>query len=78
MSEQVNKMIDALDQDDHIEAETAFKSALVDKVGAVLDDKRKDLAKTFVRAGETVSPAETSGDENVDTVQPTEQPDTGA
>ena len=29
-------------------------------------------------SGETEQPAETSGDENVDTVQPTEQPDTGA
>jgi len=69
MSEMVRNMIDALDQDDHIEAETQFKSALVDKVGAALDDRRKDLAKTFVRAGET---------ENVDSVQPTEQPDSGA
>jgi len=52
MSEMVRNMIDALDQDDHIEAETQFKSALVDKVGAALDDRRKDLAKTFVRTGE--------------------------
>jgi len=75
MSEQVNKMIDALDQDDHIEAETQFKAALVDKVGAVLDDKRKDLAKTFVRSDETpVGEAE----QDVDSVQSTEQSDTGA
>ena len=71
MSEQVNKMIDALDQDDNLEAETQLKSALVDKVGAVLDDKRKELAKTFVRSDDT-------GEANVDSVQPTEQPDTGA
>ena len=77
MSEQVNKMIDALDQDDHIEAETAFKLALVDKVGAVLDDKRKDLAKTFVKTNETETPAG-EAEENVDSVQSTEQPDTGA
>lgn len=75
MSEQVNKMIDALDQDDHIEAETAFKSALVDKVGAVLDDKRKDLAKTFVKTTEVETPA---GEADVDSVQSPEQPDTGA
>lgn len=53
MSEMVRNMIDALDKDDHIEAETQFKSALVDKVGTALDDRRKDLAKTFVRTGET-------------------------
>ena len=67
MSEQVNKMIDALDKDDHIEAETQFKSALVDKVGAALDDRRKDLAKTFVRTGDIT---------DVDSVQPTEQSNT--
>ena len=66
MSEQVKSMIDALDKDDHIEAETQFKSALVDKVGAALDDRRKDLAKTFVRTGDIT---------DVDSVQPTEQSD---
>ena len=83
MSEQVSKMIDALDKDDNSEAEIQFKSALTDKVGDVLDTKRKDLAKTFVASSDEVEtpaeqPAETSGDENVDSVQPTEQPDTGA
>jgi len=67
MSEQVKSMIDALDKDDHIEAETQFKSALVDKVGAALDDRRKDLAKTFVRTGDIT---------DVDSVQPTEQSNT--
>lgn len=66
MSEQVKSMIDALEKDDHIEAETQFKSALVDKVGAALDDRRKDLAKTFVRTGDIT---------DVDSVQPTEQSD---
>jgi len=75
MSEQVSKMIDALDKDDNLEAEIQFKSALTDKVGDVLDTKRKDLAKTFVASSDEV---ETPGDENVDSVQPTEQPDTGA
>lgn len=69
MSEQVKNMVDALDREDHIEAETQFKSALVDKVGAALDDRRKDLAKTFVRTGET---------QDVDSVQSTEQSDTWA
>jgi len=72
MSEQVQNMINALDADDHIEAETQFKSALTDKVGAALDDRRKDLAKTFVRSDE-VGEAE-----NVDSVQSPEQSDTGA
>jgi hypothetical protein len=67
MSEQVKNMINALDKDDHIEAETQFKSALVDKVGTALDDRRKDLAKTFVRTGDIT---------DVDSVQPTEQSNT--
>lgn len=70
MSEQVKNMIDALDKEDHIEAETQLKSALVDKVGAALDDRRKDLAKTFVRSNDT---GET---QDVDSVQSTEQSDT--
>ena len=72
MSEHVKNMINALDQDDNLEAETSFKAALTDKVGDVLDDRRKDLAKTFVRSDDTGEA------ENVDSVQPTEQPDTGA
>ena len=43
MSEQVSKMIDALDKDDNLEAEIQFKSALTDKVGDVLDTKEKVL-----------------------------------
>jgi hypothetical protein len=72
MSEHVKNMIDALDQDDNLEAETNLKAALTDKVGAALDDRRKDLAKTFVRSDE-VGEAE-----NVDSVQSPEQSDTGA
>jgi len=72
MSEHVKNMIDALDQDDNLEAETNLKAALTDKVGAALDDKRKDLAKTFVRSDDTGEA------ENVDSVQSPEQSDTGA
>lgn len=53
MSEHVKNIINALDQDDNLEAETNFKAALTDKIGDVLDDRRKELAKTFVRTGET-------------------------
>ena len=72
MSEHVKNMIDALDQDDNLEAETSLKAALTDKVGAALDDRRKDLAKTFVRSDQ-VGEAE-----YVDSVQSPEQSDTGA
>lgn len=72
MSEHVRSMIDALDQDNNLDAETSFKAALTDKVGDVLDMKRKDLAKTFVRSDDTGEA------ENVDSVQSPEQSDTGA
>ena len=49
MSEQVSKMIDALDKDDNLEAEIQFKSALTDKVGDVLDTKEKTLQKLLLQ-----------------------------
>ena len=41
-------MIDALEKDDNVAAEKSFKSALTDKVGAELDDKRKEVASTIM------------------------------
>ena len=41
-------MIDALEKGDNLSAEKAFKSALSDKVGNELDDKRKDVASTIM------------------------------
>lgn len=41
-------MIDALEKGDNLGAETAFKSALSNKVGTELDDKRKDVASTIM------------------------------
>jgi len=41
-------MIDALDNDNNVEAEKHFKSALSAKVGQELDDKRKDIAGTIM------------------------------
>ena len=48
MSEVVKKMIDAIVDDDKVESETEFKSALSSKVGQALDDRRKDLASTIL------------------------------
>tara|TARA_Y100001937_G_scaffold16527_1_gene22817 strand:+ start:362 stop:568 length:207 start_codon:yes stop_codon:yes gene_type:complete len=62
--EDTKKMIDALDQGDTIEAEKAIKSALADKVGVELDNRRKDLAGTLLNK-------EPESGENVNT-EPTE------
>ena len=47
MSEQVSKMIDALDKDDNLEAEIQFKSALTDKVGRCFGYEKKRPCKNF-------------------------------
>ena len=41
-------MIDALEKDDNLSAEKAFKAELSAKVGNELDDKRKDVASTIM------------------------------
>ena len=46
--EDTKNMINALDKGDNVEAEKAFKAALSDKVGAELDQRRKDLAGTLL------------------------------
>ena len=46
--ENTKNMINALDKGDNVEAEKAFKAALSDKVGAELDQRRKDLAGTIM------------------------------
>ena len=42
------EFVNALMGDDNITAETAFKSAMIDKVGDALEKKRIDLSKAFV------------------------------
>jgi len=54
-------MIDALANDDTIEAEKNFKAALSAKVGTELDDKRKDLAGTIM-----AKPPESTNDDNAE------------
>ena len=47
MSEDVKNFVDALATGDNAEAGEAFKTALRDKVGAQLDDRRKELASNL-------------------------------
>ena len=42
------EMIDALADGDNLSAENEFKNAISQKVGAVLETKRKDVASTMV------------------------------
>ena len=53
MSEDVKNFVDALATGDNAEAGEAFKTALRDKVGAQLDDRRKELASNLFTQVET-------------------------
>ena len=44
----VRNFVDAIASGDNLEAESHFNSALAQKVGAALETKRMDVAKTFV------------------------------
>ena len=41
--------VDALSNSDNLGAETAFKSAMSDRVGDALETKRREVAGTFVK-----------------------------
>ena len=43
------EFIDALVMDNNVDAEAAFKDAIATKVGDALENKRRELAKDFVR-----------------------------
>ena len=43
------EFVDQVDKDNNIEAGDAFKAAMIQKVGSSLEDKRTEVAKTFVQ-----------------------------
>ena len=43
------EFVDALVMDNNVDAEAAFKDAISTKVGDALENKRRELAKSFVR-----------------------------
>jgi hypothetical protein len=43
------EFIDQVEIDNNVEAGDAFKSAMLQKVGSSLEDKRTEVAKTFVQ-----------------------------
>tara|TARA_R110000803_G_scaffold111856_2_gene180280 strand:+ start:730 stop:1023 length:294 start_codon:yes stop_codon:yes gene_type:complete len=51
-NDNVIKMVDSLADGDNIAAQDAFKSALSDKIGQALDDKRVGVAKDWLNAGD--------------------------
>ena len=64
-NENVANMVDNLTSGDNVAAQDAFKSALTDKIGQALDDKRQSVANDWLNAGneheEIVAGSELSG-----------------
>ena len=44
----INKIVDALQTNNNLEAEASFKSVMQQKVGDALEMKRKEVANNFV------------------------------
>ena len=63
MSE-IPNMISALVDDNKIDAETHFKNSMAQKIGAVLDLKRVEVANSLVK-GQPDTSVEDSADEKV-------------
>ena len=51
-NENVVNMVDSLTGGDNVAAQDAFKSALTDKIGQALDDKRQSVANDWLNAGD--------------------------
>ena len=51
-NENVVNMVDNLTSGDNVAAQDAFKSALTDKIGQALDDKRQTVANDWLNAGD--------------------------
>jgi hypothetical protein len=51
-NENVVNMVDSLSNGDNVAAQDAFKSALTDKIGQALDDKRQTVANDWLNAGD--------------------------
>ena len=51
-NENVANMVDSLSSGDNVAAQDAFKSALTDKIGQALDDKRQTVANDWLNAGD--------------------------
>ena len=51
-NENVVSMVDSLTNGDNVAAQDAFKSALTEKIGQALDDKRQTVANDWLNAAD--------------------------
>ena len=45
-----SKIVDALQQDNNLDAEAQFKSVMQQKIGDALETKRREVANNFVKS----------------------------
>ena len=70
-NENVVSMVDNLTSGDNVAAQDAFKSALTDKIGQALDDKRQTVANDWLNAAaETEAIQDASGLDDVTVASP--------
>jgi len=67
----VNNMVDSLVDGDNIAAQDSFKSALTDKIGQALDDKRKTVANDWLNSA--LEQEDIADNSHLDDEQPVEQ-----
>ncbi len=67
----VNNMVDSLVGGDNIAAQDSFKSALTDKIGQALDDKRKTVANDWLNSA--IEQEEIADNSSLDGEPPAEQ-----
>ena len=54
MSEHIRNFIDAMDDNNNIEAQNQFELAMAAKLSDNFDNKRQEIAKTFIRQNSEV------------------------
>ena len=75
-NENVANMVDSLTGGDNVAAQDAFKSALTDKIGQALDDKRQSVANDWLNAGDELEAVQDAA--GLDDVGTSVTPDDGA
>ena len=74
-NDNVKTMVDSLANGDNVAAQDAFKSALSDKIGSALDDKRMTVANDWLNAAHETEDLEKNStlSGTVSEVEPVEQ-----
>jgi len=67
----VNNMVNSLVDGDNVAAQDSFKSALSDKIGDALDDKRKTVANDWLNSA--LEQEDIADNSHLDDEQPVEQ-----